>query len=90
MLDLDCELISGENCSNKIDFVAMNMNEFTIDYQTDITHLNTQSRMPSVSTYCLVAALSQWVIEIWVCLALAKSQQCKWGLMMVMAVMWQR
>jgi hypothetical protein len=41
VLDLDCELISRENRSNKIDVVAVDMNEFTIDYQTDITHLNT-------------------------------------------------
>ena len=33
MFDLDCKLISGENLSNKIDIVAEDTNEFTIDYQ---------------------------------------------------------
>jgi len=33
VFDLDCELISGENHSDKIDIVAVDTNEFTIDYQ---------------------------------------------------------
>jgi hypothetical protein len=33
VFDLDCEFISGENHSDKIDIVAVDKNEFTIDYQ---------------------------------------------------------
>jgi len=46
VLDLDCELISGENHSDKINIVAVDTNESTTDYQTDITHLNTRSGTP--------------------------------------------
>jgi hypothetical protein len=33
VFDLDCKLISGEDHSDKIDIIAVNTNEFTIDYQ---------------------------------------------------------
>jgi len=33
VFDLDCVLISRENHSDKIDIVAADTNEFTIDYQ---------------------------------------------------------
>ena len=33
VFDLDCELISRENHSNKINSVAMDTNEFMTDYQ---------------------------------------------------------
>jgi len=32
VFDFDCEFISGENDSDKIDIVAVDTNKFTIDY----------------------------------------------------------
>jgi hypothetical protein len=59
VLDLDHELISVENLSDKIDIVAVHTNEFTILLES-ITHMSTRYGTPlatTVSTYCLVAAL---------------------------------
>ena len=54
MFDLDCKLISGEDHSDKIDIVAVDTNEFTIDYQkcNSLEHV-----IWDALSYCLVAAL---------------------------------
>jgi hypothetical protein len=59
MFDFDCKLISGENHSDEIDIVAVDTNEFTIDYQklNSLEHAIRNALSYDSLHICLVAVL---------------------------------